>query len=232
MDHKLRDYLTDKFSEFISEERKQNIEEVLSNRTSFLSVVIEDLVDPHNVNAIFRTGECMGVQDFHVIDNEQYFHVGKGVSKGSTKWIDIHRHDQDDFKNTGRCITSLKEKGYQLVVTSPAAAAVSVEDIDLSKPIALVLGNERDGVSEEMKTKADQLISIPTFGFTESFNVSVAGAILIHGLVNRIHKEVPRWHLDQERMTQFKYEWYKKSMARPDFYYKFFVKAFESEQNL
>ena len=232
MDYKLRDYLTDKFSEFISEERKQNIEEVLSNRTSFLTVVIEDLVDPHNVNAIFRTGECMGVQDFHVIDNEQYFHVGKGVSKGSTKWIDIHRHDQDDWRNTGRCITSLQEKGYQLVVTSPAAEAVSVEDIDLSKPIALVLGNERDGVSEEMKTKADQLISIPTFGFTESFNVSVAGAILIHGLVKRIHKEVPNWHLENERIAQFKYEWYKKSMARPDFYYKFFVKAFESEQNL
>ena len=193
---------------------------------------MEDLIDPHNVNAVFRTGECLGIQKFHVIDNEQHFHVGKGVSKGSTKWIDIDCYDAEGGLNSESAIQKIKDKGLRLLVTSPSAKAIPINEIDISKPLALVIGNERDGVSDIMKRSADQLISIPMYGFTESFNVSVASAILIHSLSNRIHQEVVNWEISEQVKANYRFEWYKKSMARPDYYQKFFVKAYEAEKNL
>ncbi len=69
----LQEFLTQKFSEFLSEERKNHLYKVLSNRTEYIQVVLEDLTDPHNVNAVFRTGECLGIQHYHVIENKNAF---------------------------------------------------------------------------------------------------------------------------------------------------------------
>ncbi|GAB3337408.1 RNA methyltransferase [Marivirga atlantica] len=229
--NKLNNFLIKKYAEFISDRRKEFIDEVLQNRTEHLTIVVEDLIDPHNINAIFRTGECFGVQHFHIIDNIQKFHIGRGVSKGATKWIDIHRYDQADINNSKEAIEKLKLKGYQILATSPDENAVSFKSVDISQPTALIFGNERDGISQTVKDEADQLIKIPMFGFTESFNVSVAAGILIQEFTTKIRKEVSDWGLSESQINDYKLQWYKKSMARPDYYHDYFVKAFELENN-
>lgn len=228
----LQAYLTDKFASFISDERKETIGQVLNNRTKHIRVVLEDLIDSHNVNAIFRSGESLGIQHFHVIDNKQHFKLGKGVSKGSNKWIDIHRHNTVDTNNSEAAIEQLKEQGYQLFVTTPSSEANPFTEIAITKPLALVFGNEKRGISNLMKQKADQLIGIPMYGFTESFNVSVTAAILLHNFVNRMHQEVKNWQFSDQEKAKYRLLWYKKCMARPDYYHNYYVNAYEQDQSV
>jgi tRNA (guanosine-2'-O-)-methyltransferase len=222
-------FLTQKFGEFLSEERKQFIESVLENRTDFLRVVLEDIRDPHNANAIIRSGECLGIQHFHIIENENVFKLGRGVSRGAIKWVDVHQYPEsktpakDVFKD-------LKSNGYKIVVTSPNENACSPEDLPLDQPIAIVLGNERDGISEVAKTMADEFVRLPMHGFTESYNVSVAAGIAFYSLINKIRVSVENWQFDEQTKANYRLQWYKKCMARPDDYEKFFVKAFESDR--
>jgi tRNA (guanosine-2'-O-)-methyltransferase len=231
MNAQMQAYLTEKFGSFLSDERKASVEHVLSHRTKHIRVAVEDLIDSHNVSAIIRTGECMGIQDFHVIDNEQNFHIGKGVSKGASKWIDIHRHNESDVDNSLEAIKNLKEAGYQLLVTSLASRATALNAVDISRPFVVVLGNETRGTSEIMKEHADQLISVPMYGFTESYNVSVSAGIILHQLTERIHKEVENWQLTEKEKIDYKFQWYKKCMARPDYYQNYYLNAYELDQN-
>ncbi|MFQ3212585.1 MAG: tRNA (guanosine-2'-O-)-methyltransferase [Marivirga sp.] len=232
MNAPMRAYLTEKFSSFLSDERKASIEHVLSRRTKHIRVAVENLIDPHNVNAIFRSGECLGIQDFHVIDNEQSFHIGKGVSKGASKWIDIHRHNESEVDNSLEAIQHFKQIGYQLVVTSLEPHAMPLHAIDISRPLVLVCGNETGGVSKRMREHADQLVSIPMYGFTESYNVSVAAAIILYHMIERMHKEVENWQLNEQEKTDYKFQWYKKCMARPDYYQNYYVDAYKADQNV
>ncbi|MBK6264324.1 RNA methyltransferase [Marivirga sp. S37H4] len=232
MDTHLQQFLIQKYSEFLSEERKNYIHQVLSNRTEYIRVVLEDLTDPHNVNAVFRTGECLGIQHYDVIENNNPFKIGKGVSRGATKWIDIHQYNQQTEGNTLFALKSLKKKGYKILVTSPNEKAKSMEEIDISQPIALVFGNEKEGVSREALQIADEIISIPNYGFTESYNVSVSAAILLYNLIHRMYKEVNSWQFSPEVYSRYHLAWLKKCMARPDYYQNYFVKAFDDQNNI
>jgi len=230
MDQQLNHFLIEKYAAFLSEERKATIEHSLNFRTAHMTLLLEDMIDPHNINAIFRTGECFGIQHFHVVDNIQKFHIGKGVSKGATKWIDIHRYDQENHNNSANAAKELKARGYQLVATVPYKEAIDFKQIDLSKKTALIFGNERDGVSKTLLQQADVTIKIPMYGFTESFNVSVSAGILLQSLATKMHKEVSDWQLTDEEKENYRLKWFKQSMARPDYYQDYFVKAYEKEQ--
>jgi tRNA (guanosine-2'-O-)-methyltransferase len=231
MDQKVQQFLTEKFSSFLSEERRSFIEKVLQNRTDYIQVVLEDLIDPHNVNAILRTGECLGIQHYHIIENQYPFKIGRGVSKGATKWIDIHQYEGRGASNTTHAIEQLKEKGFKVLVTSPKFEALPIESIDLQQPIALVFGNEKEGVSQKSIDLADGLVKIPVYGFTESYNVSVAGAILMQHLIERMRKDVGNWQFSPEVYENYQFNWLKKCMARPDYYQNYFVKVYELMKN-
>lgn len=231
MDQKLQQFLIEKFSSFLSDERKNYIEKVLQNRTEYIQVVLEDLIDPHNVNAILRTGECLGIQHYHIIENQYPFKVGRGVSKGATIWIDIHQYEGRGESNTVHAIQKLKSQGFKILVTSPKAEAQSLESINLKQPIALIFGNEKEGVSQKTKNLADEMVKIPIYGFTESYNVSVAAAILLQNLIERMRKEVGNWQFSPEIYQIYQLRWLKKCMARPDYYQNYFVKAFGQIKN-
>lgn len=225
----LKQFLTQKFGEFLSEERRKFIEAVLENRTDYIRVVLEDIRDPHNANAIIRSGECLGIQHYHIIENENAFKLGRGVSRGAIKWVDVHQYPESETP-TADALQDLKSKGYKIVVTSPNNEATAPEDLSLDQPVAIVMGNERDGISDEAKAMADDFVRLPMHGFTESYNVSVASGITFYSLITKLRALVRNWQFDELKKDDYRLQWYKKCMARPDDYEKFFVKAFESEQ--
>lgn len=225
----LKHFLIQKFGEFLSEKRKNFIDEVLEMRTNYVQVVLEDIIDPHNVSAVLRTGECLGIQQYHIIDKQNPFKIGRGVSKGATKWIDINQYREGE-RRTENALADLKQKGYKLLVTSPKAGAKSLGDIDLSKPLAVIFGNEKSGVSQTALAMADEIVKIPMYGFTESYNISVSAAIILHHLIERMHKEVDDWQLTAEQFLNYKLAWLKKCMAKPDYYQDYFVKVFHSKK--
>lgn len=229
MDQGLNQFLIKKFGDFLSEERKQFIETALQNRTEYIRVVLEDIADPHNTNAIIRTGEGLGIQHYHVIEKQNAFKIGRGVSRGATKWVDIHQHENSE-NPAALVLGGLKQKGYKIVVTSPDRNATPLQKLKINQPIALVLGNEQEGVSPEASQMADESIHIPMYGFTESFNVSVAAAVCLFNLIDMIRENNINWQFDEQQQTKYRLGWYKKCMARPDDYEEFFVKAYQSTQ--
>ena len=229
MEAELTHFLTKKFGEFLSDERKEFIESVLENRTEFIRVVLEDIRDPHNANAIIRSGECLGIQHYHIIENENAFKLGRGVSRGAVKWVDVHQYPESKTP-TADVLGDLKSRGYKIVVTSPNKEALAAEDLSLEQPIALVMGNERDGISKEAAALADEFVRLPMYGFTESYNVSVASGITFYSLISKMRLYATNWQLSESTKSDYRLRWYKKCMARPDDYEKFFVKAFESEK--
>ncbi len=231
MDRKLQQFLIEKFSSFLSEERKGTIEKVLENRTEYIQVVLEDLIDPHNVNAILRTGECLGIQHYHIIENKYPFKVGRGVSKGATKWIDLHQYGGCGAENASNALHQLKSQGYKILITSVDVEEIPLQRIELDQPIALVFGNEKEGVSQQAKDLADGSIKIPIYGFTESYNVSVAAAILLQNIIERMKVEVGNWQFSTEIYQKYQLSWLRKCMARPDYYQNYFVKAFQLQKN-
>lgn len=164
----------------ITDERRARIDSVLDGRTFNVAVVAEHLCDIGNINAVMRSAESFGFLPVHILERPgQKYKKSERVSKGSEKWLDLYR-SQD---NVG-ALKELKSKGYQIVATT-LKDAVPVESVDFSKPTAIILGNEKDGVSPEATELADVRAAIPMSGFTQSFNISVAASILFY----HIHRE-------------------------------------------
>lgn len=163
----------------ITEERQQRFSEVLSHRTFEVATVCESLYDRGNVSAVIRSAEAFGFAPFHVIETGEKFKNSARVTRGAEKWVEERK-----WKSTTSAVEFLKSENRKLIVTS-LDANIAIDDIDFSKPVALVMGNEKDGVSEEMKAAADYRIKIPMYGFVQSFNISVAAAICLHHISQR-----------------------------------------------
>ncbi|MFM9007043.1 MAG: TrmH family RNA methyltransferase, partial [Bacteroidota bacterium] len=150
----------------------------------------------------------------HIIENGAKFKPARKVLKGSHKWLSIHKY-REESHNTRMCLNSLKEKGYRIVATSPHAAHVSVHDLPLDRPIALVLGQEHIGISDVVRELADDFIIIPMQGFTESLNISVAAAILLQSLSHRIRacNEID-WRLSEAEKNELRKTWTLKNLYR------------------
>ena len=171
----------------ISDERLQRFDEVLDRRTRHLTVVLENVFHAHNASACLRTCDCFGIQDVHVIESLNNFDPNPEVALGASKWLSIHRytnHDEDVSREasaaTARCFESLRSDGYKILATSPVQNSVPLDDVRLDEKTAILFGAEQTGISDFATHEADELIHIPMFGFTESFNVSVSALSLIH----------------------------------------------------
>ncbi len=216
--------------ELITPQRSERINTILANRTDYLTVVIEDIYQEHNHGAIMRSCECFGVQQVHVIDGHYEKRIAQRMARGAEKWVDVHRYGEESYP-TEACINGLKEKGYKIAVTSPNPRAVTCSELQLDQPIALVMGAEKKGVSKKAKELADIEVTIPMVGFTESLNVSVATALLVNGLSDRIRKEVDHWELSDERLQQLRLDWALKSIPRPNSIISMFEQAY-NDKNL
>ena len=200
--------------QFITDERKQRFEEVLEWRTRHITVVLEDIFQPHNASAVLRSCDLTGIQDVHVIENNYTFDVNPDVVMGSTKWLDIRRYNELEF-NTPSVIDQLHEKGYQIVATCPHQNDFSPETLPLDKPVALFFGTEKTGLTDYVLEHADKYVQIPMYGFTESFNISVSAALLVYTLTHRLHElQDVDWHLTDDEKQMVRLEWSRRTLNR------------------
>lgn len=166
----------DTLGPLVTEGRLERIEKVASNRTFDILPIVENPYDLGNLAAVCRSADALGCGAVHVIRNSQdeRFKQSARTSGGAEKWLDIQLH-----QSTAECLSHIKQLGYQIVITHLQADAVAPSEIDWSKPTAIVFGNELQGVTEEAVKAADACVAIPMSGFVESFNISVAAALIL-----------------------------------------------------
>lgn len=220
MNKELINYL----SQFISETRRAKFDEVLNFRTRHITIVLEDIYQPHNASAVLRSCDIFGIQDIHIIENKNAYTVNKDIAMGAPKWLNLHKYRNSE-NNTLEAIKKLKAKGYRIVATSPNKNDVTIENLSIEKPSALFFGTELTGISETVMEHADEFVKIPMFGFTESFNISVSAALCIHALTSKLHKSDIDWHLSTAEKNELLLTWLRKSIRKvelieKDFYEK------------
>lgn len=221
MDVAYRKALTQYLEGFVSERRLVRLQEVLNERTNHLTVVLEDVYQSHNFSAVLRSADIFGVQTVNFIENKNKYKISEDVSMGSTQWLSINRY-QNPENNTKQCLQDLKDKGYKIVATSLHKNSVTLQEIDVTKPIALVFGTELTGITKDVEDMADEFVKLPMYGFTESFNISVCAALCMFELTTKIRKEIPNYHLTQEEKELVYLEWLKASIKKPDLIIKEF----------
>lgn len=168
-------------SYFRTEKRIEKIKWVLSKRQPSLRVVLENIHDPHNVSAIFRTCDAAGIPKVSLIYNvEKFPKIGKKSSASAYKWI-----EKEKFKTVEECYEQLKKEKYVIYASSLNDNAKNLYDLDFTKKSAIVLGNEHRGLSKEAEDLADERFYIPMFGMVQSLNVSVSAAISIYEAVRQ-----------------------------------------------
>ncbi len=216
-DQGLLEYL----GQYITEHKKNVMEQVLSKRTRFLTVVLEDIFKPHNASAVIRTCDCFGLQDLHVIEKTTQYKVNPYVTRGASQWVDLHKYHVQESSSVELCFDALREKGYKIYGTSPALTSISVYDLEPKEKIALVFGNEHEGISEEVKSKADGLVHIPMLGFTESFNISVSASIFLYDLIRKAEKyQHSHFYLSEKEKNELRLKWYREIVKLSDLHEK------------
>ena len=212
----MNEELLERLYAIVTEEKQEKFERIAKDRTRYLTVVVENLFQDHNASAVMRSCDCFGIQDLHIIEKGNRFAINRDIAMGAGRWID-HFHYNDPKLPTTKCLTTLKEKGYRIVATSPHEDSKTIFDLDLSTPLALVFGTEQTGLSETALSLADETVSIPMYGFTESFNISVSAALCMQALRNRLEKEgVENWKLTPAEQTALKIEWCKRILKNGD----------------
>lgn len=160
--------------------RKEKIISVASRRQADFTIVLENVHDPHNISAVLRTCDAAGVSEIFVLNTEphltpQRFRIGSKTSGGANKWVTVHFYD-----NPALCISHLKEKYDKVLAATPDEGAVSIWDLDLTGSLAIVFGNEKDGISRETLSLCEGHCIIPMVGMCQSLNISVACAITLY----------------------------------------------------
>jgi tRNA (guanosine-2'-O-)-methyltransferase len=140
--------LSDYLSRFVTAERQTKIERILNQRTRHLTVMVEDFHLSQNASAVLRTSEGLGIQDIHIVENENSFKLNRDVTRGSNKWLTLYQYNVEGHNNTADCFETLRQRGYKLAATCPHEGAFAPEDLPLDKPVALLMGSEHEGLSD------------------------------------------------------------------------------------
>jgi tRNA (guanosine-2'-O-)-methyltransferase len=142
---------------------------------------------------------------------------------GSSKWLNLHKYNSNE-NNTIDTFNSLRKKGYRIVATTPHENDFLLEDLNLDSKIALVFGTELEGLSDTVIQNADEFVQIPMYGFTESFNISVSAAIILHYLTEKLKKSNIKWELSENEKTDIKLYWVRNVVKRSELLEKEFLK--------
>jgi tRNA (guanosine-2'-O-)-methyltransferase len=158
-------------------ERIKRLTSVLNKRQGDITIVLENVSDPHNISAVMRSCDAVGIQDIYILTTKIPRHKKWGArsSSSAAKWLTIHQ-----FDNAAECFSALRKKYSSILTTHLSSDAVSLHNIDFTKSIALVFGNEHSGVSDEIRELADGNFIIPQVGIIQSLNISVACAVSLY----------------------------------------------------
>lgn len=207
MQDSTRKELIDYLKGFTTEARLDKFEEVLSKRTKHISVVLEDLHKPHNANAVLRSCEALGIQDIHIIENENEFDTEGQVSIGAHQWLTLNRYNEESGMNVETCFETLRKEGYKIIATTPHENDSNINELDISEKTALVFGSELTGISDKVKERADGFVKIPMYGFSESFNISVSAAISLYDVTSRLRATDLNWGLSEKEKEVLTLDW-------------------------
>lgn len=197
----------DLFSQYITLERAAKIQQMSALRTRYITVVLEDIFQPHNTSAALRSCECFGVQDVYVIEQRHQHKIFENIAKGASQWLDIKQFNQNNNNNTQACFQELKRNNYTIVATTPHAQDMLIDQVPLDSKIALVFGTEQEGLSRYAFDHADIYAKIPMYGFTESFNISVSVALCLYETNKRLRAGGYNWQLTPEEMLDLQLDW-------------------------
>ncbi len=224
MDNTTKRELVNFLSEFITEERKAIFKQVLQYRSKHITVVLEDIFQPHNASAVLRTCDLTGVLDVHIIENFNEYTVNPEVALGSSKWLNLNIYNEQS-NNTIPTFEKLRKEGYKIIATTPHKNSKSLENIDLSEKSAIVFGTELTGLSDIAIDNADEYLRIPMYGFTESYNISVSAALVLFTLSERMRKENVAWQLSETEHLQTLLDWTRRSINKVEGIEKRFFKT-------
>ena len=199
-------------SEFVTDYKNDLFRRLIAERTSYVTMVLEDFYQQHNCSAVLRSCDCFGIQNVHIIENMNTFTDNSEISMGASDWLTIHRHRKRE-NNTIETIDILKSQGYRIIATTPHEQDTFIDQIDLHKgKMAFCMGTELTGLSDDVLTRADEFVKVPMYGFTESYNVSVCAALLMYSVVQRLRQTEIDWHLSDDERDQVLFAWYKRSI--------------------
>ncbi len=159
----------------MSPERLARITQMLNRRQPELTVCLEQVHKPHNLAAIVRTADAVGVSDVHATWEDKAMRLSGKSATGSQNWVNVHSHE-----TTQEAIAALRAQGMQIIATNLSDTAIDFREVDYTKPTAILMGQEKHGISDEALALADQDVIIPMVGMCQSLNVSVASALILY----------------------------------------------------
>lgn len=165
--------------------RRERMLATVAKRTAHVRLVVQDVHQPHNVSACIRSAEGFGIQNIDVVTLKTKFDTST-VARGVDSWVNIHKHQTIDS-----CVAKLHEQGYAVAAAFPYGDAVELDELPVDKPIALVFGNEHEGLDVAWRDRADIRFTIPMVGIVESLNISVCAAISMYSVSQRAKKALP-----------------------------------------
>ena len=187
----------------LTAERIARIDQVLAQRLGSLVTVVEDTYDPHNAAATIRTTEAIGLGELHVIEAAQRFSIAGGVTRGAHRWIELHR-----WRTAEAAVAALRARGFRVFATLPGAPH-TIDDVDVTAPLAVAFGNEHVGLSPAAIAACDGALGVPMFGFTESFNLSVTVALAMSRIAARRRAAIGNpGDLDEHRRRELRARWF------------------------
>lgn len=180
-------------------ERQEKLISVLDKRQDDITIVLENVFDPHNISAVMRTCDAVGIQEIYILNTKIPRHKKWGFKSSSSarKWLTVHQ-----YENADECFSSLRKRYSSILTTHLADDAVSLYQLDFAKSIALIFGNEHNGVSDEIRALADGNFIIPQVGIIQSLNISVACAVTLY---EAFRQKSIAGHYAQRSMEEVKY---------------------------
>ncbi len=187
-------------------ERLHKLTEVLKKRQIDITIVLENVFDPHNISAVMRTCDAVGIQEIHILNTRIPRHKKWGArsSSSAAKWLTIHQYEEVDA-----CFSKLRKDYGRILTTHLASDAVPLHALDLTQSVALVFGNEHSGVSDEIRSLADGNFMIPQVGIIQSLNISVACAVTLYEAFRQkeLAGHYQRPDLDHPTKRQVRTDW-------------------------
>ena len=209
--------LVDHLSRHVTPRRLGRMRAVLAERTRWITVVLEEIYQPHNASAVLRSCECFGVQEVHVVEERNEFRVSRDVALGAARWLDVVRWGGGGAPAIERCCDELAARGCRLVAATPAADAASLDDFDPCRgPVAVLFGTELEGLTAEALRRCPERVSIPMAGFTKSLNISVSAALVLRELTRRLRRGGVDWRLGEAEREELLLRWLRASINGSD----------------
>lgn len=205
--------LLEELYQIITPSKVELFERIAPLRTRHITTILENIYQEHNASAVLRSCESFGVQDLHIIEKDNQYKVQRDIARGAGRWVDMH-HYNEGSNPTIECLQTLKQQGFRIVATTPHTRGYSINTLPLEQPVALVFGTEKRGISQDVIDLADDFATIPMYGFTESFNISVSAAVCMHTLRTRLESSSFNWRLSEQDQLELKLKWCERIIPR------------------